>query len=254
MDQVVPDPVNRPASGGAYPRLMNQPRRETTYPPAATRWLDRALPADAPTPAVIKIEQRGQFDANGRWLSFKAVGTYQARPLSFDWQARLSLLPGVWIAATDGHADGEGWGGSKMWGLKSLGHRQGPDVLVLQVVRNIGELAWLPDLARADPALAWREAGDDAFEISTVAGDREVVVRFDVDDQGDVTCASSPSRSLGGPEGSAEAPWRCDYSDHREFDGVRIPASVVATFDLDEGPWEYCRGEVVSVSRQGGAA
>ena len=46
------------------------------------------------------------------------------------------------------------------------------------------------------------------------------------------------------PEGFEDAPWRYDFGDHRDFDGVRIPASVVATYDLPDDPWEYLRAEI----------
>jgi hypothetical protein len=32
------------------------------------------------------------------------------------------------------------------------------------------------------------------------------------------------------------------------LDGVRIPAVAVATFEEDDGPWEYFRGRITSVT------
>ena len=195
------------------------------------------------------ISQRGTMEANERWLTFRSEGTYRARPLAFEWRARLGVMLGIWVIATDGHADGEGWGGAKLWGLKTIGDKSGPEVLATQLIRNIAELAWLPDMAAADPALRWVEVGQDAFEIRADAAGREVVVRFDVDEGGDVVRASSPARPYDVPGGFEDAPWHCDFDDHRDFDGVRIPAAIVATYDFEEGPWEYLRAEVTSIER-----
>lgn len=79
-------------------------------------------------------------------------------------------------------------------------------------------------------------------------GGQEVLVRFETTDQGDVVRASSPSRPYDVPGGYAEAPWRYELSDHQEFDGVRIPATAVATFEKSDGPWEYFRGRIPSAT------
>ena len=189
------------------------------------------------------------MESNERWLSFKATATYGTDPLSFEWRARLRVLPGMWVDAVDGHAEAEGWGGAKLWGIKAMGHRSGPDVLAMQLIRNIAELVWLPDLAPADPALAWVEVQGDAFEIRADAAGREVIVRFDLNEEGDVVRASSPARPHDVPEGFEAAAWHCDFADHRDFDGVRIPASVTATYDFEDEPWEYFRAEVTNIER-----
>ncbi len=194
------------------------------------------------------------MEANGRWLDFTAAGTYQSRPLAFEWRARLAVMLGIWVIATDGHADGDGWGGAKLWGLKSTGGRSGPDVHAMQLIRHIAELAWLPDLATADPGLRWSGAGDDAFDIRADAAEREVVVRFDLDNEGDIVRASSPARPYDVPEGYEDAPWRCDFSDHRDLGGIRVPGSVTATYELPDEPWEYLRAEVSDIERTPSAA
>lgn len=190
------------------------------------------------------------MDANGRWLSFDATGLYGVAPLSFDWRARMKVMLGMWVVARDGHAEGVGWGGAKLWGIRGVGQRSGPDVLVMQVIRNIAELAWAPELAEWEPALSWVDAGAAAFEIETQAAGRGVSVRFDIDARGEVSSARSGARPYAVPDGFETSPWRCDFSDHRDFGGVRLPARAVATYEFDDEPWEYLRAEVTSVERE----
>jgi hypothetical protein len=219
-----------------------------SLPIAAQRWLDRALPPDLDPPSTITIEQEGTMDIRGRWTPFQATGIYKGSPLSFRWRARLQMLRGVWIIAEDGHRDGWGWGSARLWGVIPLGKRLGKKVLAAQVVRNLGELAWLPAFVLTDGALTWTGTGDNAFEVRTKAGDRDVTVGFEISDGGDVIKACSPSRPYDVPDGYAEAPWHYEFSDHREFAGVRIPASAVATFEKSDGPWEYFHGRITSVT------
>lgn len=220
-------------------------------PTSASRWLQRSLPPASQTPSVIEIAQRGTMEASDRWLKFTAKATFQAQPLAFGWRARLRVLPALWVIARDGHADGEGWGGAWLMGIKTINERRGPDVLPMQLIRNIAELAYVPDLARAT-SLRWSASTDgdaESFEIHAVAGASEVTVRFDVDQAGDIVRAWSPARPIDVPEGYEDVPWRYDFSDHREFDGIRIPTTAVATYEFEDDPWEYFRGEVTAVVR-----
>ena len=231
----------------------NQSRRadpvsRTSLPIAAQRWLDKALPSDHNLPACVRLDQEGSMEIRGTWTPFTASGVYRAPPLSFNWRARFRLLPGVWIVAEDGHLDGQGWGGARLWGVIPMGKRTDPEVLTSQLVRSLGELPWVPALALADPSLTWADAGETAFEIRSSAGDREVVVRYEVDDRGDVVRAYSPARPYDVPGGYEEAPWHYAFSDHREFAGTRIPATGVATFEKGDGPWEYLRAGITAVT------
>ena len=97
------------------------------------------------------------MDIRGTWTPFTASGVYSAPPLSFNWRARLRPLPGVRIVAEDGHLDGQGWGGAKLWGVIPMCKRTDPQVLASQLVRNLAELAWVPSLALADPSLVWAQ-------------------------------------------------------------------------------------------------
>jgi hypothetical protein len=224
------------------------PVSHASLPSTAQRWLDRALPRDMDLPASIQIEQEGTMEIQGRWTPFTAKGIYKAPPLSFEWRARFQMLPGVWIVAEDGHQGGQGWGGARLWGLIPMGKRTGPEVLATQLVRNLAELAFLPSFVLADPALTWTEAGESAFGVRCSAGDREAIVRFEVDEQGDVVRAYSPSRPYDVPGGYAEAPWHYAFSEHRDFGGVRLPAAAVATFEKDDGAQEYFRGRITAVT------
>jgi hypothetical protein len=158
------------------------------------------------------------------------------------------MLPGVWIVAEDGHQEGQGWGGARLWGILPMGKRTDPEVLVSQVVRNLGELPWFPSFALADSGLTWIEAGATSFEVRSRAAGRGVQVRFDINDEGDVVRAYSPARPYDVPGGFAEAPWSYEFRDHGQFDGVRIPATAVARFEEAGAPREYLRLRIRSLA------
>jgi hypothetical protein len=187
------------------------------------------------------------MEIRGRWTPFQASGLYKAPPLSFNWQARLRMMTGVWIVAEDGHADGQGWGSARLWGIIPMGSRSDPEVLTTQMIRNLGELPWLPAYALADSNLKWVDESETSFSVQASAGDEEVSVRFEINDQGEVIRAYSPSRPYDVPDGYAVAPWFYTFSEHRLVNGWHIPTAAIATYEKEDGPWEYFRGRVTDV-------
>jgi hypothetical protein len=217
-------------------------------PQAAQRWLDKALPSHYEPPATITIEQEGKMDIRNGWTPFQASGIYHGSPLSFRWEARFQMGTGLWFQAMDGHEEGKGWGGAKLWGLISLGKRNDPEVYSSQIIRNIGELPWLPGFALTDSNLIWNDLSETTFEVGRMVEDEQLTVRFELNDKDDVIRTYSPSRFYDIPRGYAEAPWYIDFSDHQEFDGVWIPGTAVGTFEKSDGAWEYFRVKVISVT------
>ena len=119
----------------------------------------------------------------------------------------------------------------------------------MQVVRSLAELPWKPQFALALTDLEWTDSGDHSFEVGTVAGDENISVKFELNEDGEIVRASS-DRFYDIPKGFVKAPWHYEYSDHMDFDGVHMPATAVATYEKQEGPWEYWRGRITSVKNE----
>jgi hypothetical protein len=100
----------------------------------------------------------------------------------------------------------------------------------------------------SDSKLRWNDLSETTFEVSRLVEDEQLTVRFELNDKDDVIRAYSPSRVYDVPRGYEEAPWRLDFSDHQEVDGVWIPGTAVGTFDKSDGPWEYLRVKITSLS------
>ena len=66
--------------------------RFTSLPAAAQRWLETGLSQNSELPTRIRIDQEGSMDIRGRWTPFKAIGIYEANPLSFEVSQAIELL------------------------------------------------------------------------------------------------------------------------------------------------------------------
>jgi len=222
---------------------MTDPRAALS--PNARRWLDACLPVEAPTPERILNTQEGQIDVRGKWLQFAAETRYDLRSFGYGWRARIAVMPGVWVVAKDGHDGATGWGGAKLWGILPAGGLTGPEVFKMQLMRHFAELPWMPEQALALPGVVWTDRDDGGFELKAEVGGASASVRFDLSSDGDIARASG-LRAYDVPDGFVEAPWRCDYSEHTEFSGVRVPARAVSTYEKADGEWTYWRARLTS--------
>ena len=221
----------------------------TSLSPNARRWLENSLSTNNPAPNRILNSQEGEIDVRGKWMPFTASTIYQREPVSFIWKARLNVMPIAWVIAEDGHDDEKGWGGSKLWGFVPMGGRKGSEVFAMQAVRSLAELPWKPSFAPALTDLEWTDSGENSFDVSSVAGGEPFSVRFDLNGDGDIIRASS-QRYYDVPDGFVKVPWHVEFSDHMDFDGVRLPKTAVSTYEKQEGSWEYWRGKIISTKTE----
>ncbi len=224
---------------------MNQ----TALSPNALRWLKHSLSTNSPIPNQITNSQEGEIEVRGKWMPFTANTIYRQNPDSFIWKARLSLNPAVWVVAEDGHNGQKGWGGSKLWGFVPMGGRQGAEVFAMQVVRSLAELPWKPQFATGLADVKWMDSGEDSFEVQYSLGDKLISVMFVLNATNDIISAAS-LRYYDVPDGFVKTPWHYAFSDHMDFDGVWLPATAVATYKKQDGPWEYWRGRIMSVKNE----
>jgi hypothetical protein len=213
----------------------------STLPSNVRRWLDRCVPVHAPVPERVLNSQEGEIEVRGKWMRFTAKTVYDRQPFALQWTANIRIMPGVWAVAKDGHDGKTGWGGAKVWGVVPMGGRTGPEVFSMQFVRSLAELPWAPQFVLGLPDLTWSDTSDTSFEVRSGAERQQFAVTFELDDEGEVTRASS-TRPYDIPGGFVEAPWRCEFSNYLSHEGVRVPGSAVATYEKSGGDWTYWRG------------
>jgi hypothetical protein len=224
----------------------------TDRPPIADRWLEAAIPAGADVtggdPRPTRLHVRGAIcrAPGGKWMEWEGYQSFEPRGLGFRWKARLRLGL-AWVDAEDRLDDDGGFGGARLLGLFPVGSARGPDVTRSQLVRNLAELAFAPLVASRARGLVWAADDEDGFTLAAPEIDTNAIVRFTVDDTGDVRSARSPDRPRDhGRAGYLHEPYRLEFADHEgRPSGERIPLRAAGTFETADGDWPYWRFEVL---------
>lgn len=214
--------------------------------------MERAVPVDAGSPNRWILDQQGEMELRpGRWGSWRAEEEFAGGDLGFEWRGWVRVGPMVWMRVRDGYGDGVGWGRARVWGVVPVINERGAHIARAQLVRNLTDLPFAPHVVAAGGSLGWKQEGEEAATLHVPVGDREVAVRFRVDERGDVLATGVPDRprNLPGRKGLVDTPYRVVFGEHAQVGGVRIPTRAEAYWDLSEGPRLFNRVEVIGASR-----
>jgi hypothetical protein len=218
-----------------------------TLPTAVHRWLDRAVVADTHLPEGWIVDQRGEMELRpDRWGTWTAEEEFVVRNLGFEWRGKVKVGPMVWMKVSDGLALPIGWGRARIWGIVPMINQKGEHLARAQLVRNLTDLPFAPQVA-AVVDLGWEPDGDDTAVARVPVGDRIVEVRFEVDPTGDPisTSVADRPRNLPGRKELVDTPYRVEFSDYAEFTGARIPTKAEAFWDLADGSRAFNRINVI---------
>ena len=190
-------------------------------------------------PETVTLSQRGRIrtSPDARWLSFRAVEDYGVADPSFTWRARLRIAGMTLGRATDSLSDGTGRMQVRLLGRFDVVDAAGPELDQGSLMRWFNETMWFPAVW-ATNLITWTPIDDAAAVGSVSVGDLTAEAVFRFDDRGRLVDFVA-DRYRGTGDEAALTRWRTPISGHRVFEGIEMPASGTAVWELPEGPFPY---------------
>lgn len=172
------------------------PARRADLPPAAQRWLGRAIGADAGPASSVELWMQGEIRI-GRWKPFRARQVI-APGRGFVWAATAGRLP-VRVRGFDRYSNSQGEMRWRLFGAIPVMSASGPDIDRSAAGRLAAEFVFCPAAALA-PGVSWSKV-DDERATAVIAIDGTVHrVTIRVDDEGRLRTVELPR--WGDPDGS----------------------------------------------------
>jgi hypothetical protein len=205
-----------------------------------------AMPGGALKCSGTWLRQEGEmrFGPERPWLPFTAEQWFPGDGIDFRWQARVRMAPLARARVVDSFEDGAGMLKARIFGLVTVASSHGPATDKGEAMRGLAELPWRPFAFREQPGLTWEIVATNKLRAAFDDGQTQASVEFDVDDDGYVLGGFAPDRPRGTGKSVVETGWSGVFSNYRTFDGVRVPSTAEASWNLDEGPFTYWRGRV----------
>jgi hypothetical protein len=208
--------------------------------------LERSVPK-GPVPRQMRIRQEGEMwlKPGARGMRFTATQFFAVERVAFSWQARFPLLGSLALSVVDEYADGDGRLEVRLFGLP-LQRQRGPETVAGEALRYLAELPFVPPAIEHNRELEWRELDQRSAEVAARVRDERLVVKVEVDADGDIVQTSSQMRRRKVDGEWVTTPWGGRFGNYKTLGGMRVPTSGEAYWELPDGRYVYWRGNVIS--------
>lgn len=220
-------------------------RKAEALPPVVARWLQRSGALDRAPIRRARFAQKAWMrlqPKQERWTYAQAEQYSFASFPAFHWQVRLKWLKVLPVYGRDMLHEGRGQMKISLMNLLPVVDASGARIDEGSMQRYLGELVWMPSLALS-PHIGWQSTGPLSARARLRQGDLEVQGDFYFNEAGDFIRFEC-QRYMGEEQGSPRRNWVLSVQEYRDFDGLRLPAKMQATWELPEGRWTWLKLEL----------
>lgn len=226
-------------------------RELASLPAPVQRYLRRVLPAGQRLVAAVQFRHQGTFltgDGTGQWKPFTSEQQVVTQHPGFDWDARISMMPGVTVRVHDAYVGGEGILQASLFGLFPVASLHGTGELAQgELMRYLAEAAWYPTALLPSQGVRWTAVDDHTADGTLVTDGHAVTLRFAFNEEGLIAAvkAEARGRAVGGK--FVPTPWQGTFWGYQERSGVIVPTQGEVAWLLPEGAQPYWRGTLTEI-------
>jgi hypothetical protein len=238
-------------------RLPAEPKvfdgRELEGLPAPVQRYFRAVLRDGqPIVTAVSVEHTGTFnrsEAATQWRPFTSTQRVIARRPGFDWDARITMMPGVPVHVHDAYIAGEGTLQAAVFGLVSVVNLRGtPELARGELIRFLAEAAWYPTSLLPSQGVHWEAADDHSARATLEDGGVTVTLLFRFGEDGLIDTGRAEARCRLVGAAAVPTPWQGRFWNYAIRDGMRVPLEGEVAWMLPEGARAYWRGQITTVT------
>lgn len=243
--------VRLESSALAPPESTFATRQLEGLPDPVARYLRAAIQDGAALPFHAEVQQEGTFRADtartDEW-TFEAVQNFDTRPAGYVWDARMRVAPGVDVFVRDALVAGEGTMIGRVAGIYPVSESHGRGAIaVSSLQRWLAETAWFPTALLPNQNVTWTAIDDSTARATAIADGVTASLDFHFGEDSLVAWVGTDSRARAVGKDMVATPWRGHWNAWRWHEGMRIPMSGEARWELASGPFTYWRGAVVDI-------
>jgi len=227
-------------------------REIESLPLPVQRYFRAVLNDDQPIVSAARITQIGQFnrgEKKAKWNPFSASQVVITHRPGFDWDARITISPGLHVFVHDAYVAGNGVLHAELLGLVTLADLgETPEIAQGELMRFLVEAAWYPTALLPSQGVLWEAIDDMSARATLTDGVTTVSLNFFFDSDGYISEVRAPARYRI-VSGTLDAkPWQCRFWRYEIRDGMRIPLEGEVAWELTEGSWPYWRARITDIS------
>jgi hypothetical protein len=220
-------------------------------PAPVQRYFRAALVPGQRMITAASIEHRGTFnmsETSEKWSPFESNQRVIMNRSGFDWNAVISMIPGIPVRVHDAYVAGEGILHAAVFGAITVASIRGtPEAAQGEFMRFVAESAWYPTRMLPSERVQWEAVDNDSARLTMTDGNLSVtlLVRFGADNLISSAKADARARTVGGK--IEMTPWQGRFWSYARKDGILYPQQGEVEWLTREGAKPYWRGTVTSI-------
>lgn len=220
-------------------------------PAVVQRYLDVVLGPMVQAPRAVRLEHRGTMWLGNRWRGFSSHQRSSLVPPQFRWQARVRMMPAVWVDVLDSFEGGRGTLQARLWGILPVTASSGAALDEGEYMRWCAEAAWYPWVLADATTVDWQDAGGDAAVATFRHGALQCRLTCTFATDGTLRAVEAATRPRAVGTTFVPTPWRGEWQDYRDHHGILIPTSGQVSYIIDGEQQPYWRGTVEAWEMEG---
>jgi hypothetical protein len=215
-------------------------------PPLARQYLHRVGIEEGRSAGHAFFEQKGQMklSPDGDWTDFTAEQWMAVDHSAFLWWPTMAMPVGS-IVGTD-RLDGDAQLEMRIFGVVPVAKDTSTGLIEGELARYLAELPWNPAALAGNDALELEQVDDRHVRVTAVQDGISSTVTLGFDEDGDIVSSYAEERPRDSSPDAERHPWGGEFSDYREFDGVRVPTRGEVYWDLPDGRYTYWKCEILA--------
>lgn len=180
-----------------------------------------------------------------KWKHAITQQFFNAENPAFIWTIRLKMAPFVSVLGRDKFIDGKGEMQMTLNGIFNLGKETGEKMDEGTLQRYLGETVWFPS-GLVSPHISWEEMDAHSAKATMNYKGTTGSGTFYFNKEG-LFEKFVAVRYYGNSKDAKRYEWIITAQEHTEFNGIKIPSKLEATWMLDSGPWTWCKLEISDI-------
>ena len=235
----------------AAPQFFNVKELEG-LPAPVSRYFQTVLKDGQPIITAATVQHSGSFNMSAtaeNWKLFTSTQRVITKRPGFDWDARVTMFPGIAAHIHDAYIGGSGMLKVAILGLIPVADLpKTADLSKGEFIRFCIEAAWYPTALLPSQGVAWQAVDAQSADATFTDAGMTITLRFGFGADGLIDSAYAAQRGRLVGDKITQTPWLGHYSNYAERNGMVVPIQSEVAWVLPEGAKTYYRSLMTTVS------
>ena len=214
-------------------------------PQPVKRWLRYSNVIGKTKISTVRLKQSGlmKTEMGQKGMPTKAEQYFSVENPGFIWKARVKMAPFLFFRGRDKYFKGKGNMLIKLMGLYPVVDGKGKSFNQGTLLRFLGEIVWFPTAAVSE-YINWEEIEEKTARETMNYGEITASAKFIINSKGEVV--KYICQRFKGDSNSKET-YKALLSNYKEFNGIKIPVTGEAVWELEQGDFSYYKFELTDI-------